>query len=382
MKKVWALFKNNLRILILKNKGTFIITTIAPIIILLIISKYISTGSGYMNAVVKDEDNTKSSLAILSTIKNNEGLNVEEDSDINIENSFAQGDIDIAITIPKGFENNLLSGEKPYIDIKENEMGNLNKGIKTSLNLEIKNLKDLAIASDKNYDGYIKALENYSNGTIKIEKLNLNDLKGNYVKTQVFLGFLIMFMFFRAMSGAELINSDKQKNMYTRIFVADIKSSQYYLANILSSFFSILIQVILSLIGLKYIMKLEIGMYYYQLGIILLLVTLIAVSLGTFCISITETRQEASMLSNIVIITFLMIGGCFVPVSLFPNFINKISYFTPTRWAMDSILDLQQGVPFNDIIINLFIMILFALAFFTMSAYKTSKTEKIYKDYN
>ncbi|MFD2877095.1 hypothetical protein ACFTAO_15635 [Paenibacillus rhizoplanae] len=37
-------------------------------------------------------------------------------------------------------------------------------------------------------------------------------------------------------------------------------------------------------------------------------------------------------------------GGCFIQVELFPKLINAISYISPARWAMGSILDLQQGL--------------------------------------
>lgn len=47
---------------------------------------------------------------------------------------------------------------------------------------------------------------------------------------------------------------------------------------------------------------------------------------------------------------------------------------------MDVLLGLQQGAKFSQITLNLLIDILFALALFTIAAYKTAKKEKIYKD--
>ena len=73
---------------------------------------------------------------------------------------------------------------------------------------------------------------------------------------------------------------------------------------------------------------------------------------------------------------FLMIGGAFVPIEIMPPLIDKISYFTPIRWAMQSITDIQQGYTFTDIYKNIFMIFLFALVFFVIAIYKTSREEK------
>ncbi|MGL5750088.1 MAG: hypothetical protein ACRCXT_06145, partial [Paraclostridium sp.] len=75
---------------------------------------------------------------------------------------------------------------------------------------------------------------------------------------------------------------------------------------------------------------------------------------------------------------FLMCGGAFVSLEMLPPVIRKISYFIPVRWAMMSIYDLQQGLPFEHVIKYLLILLLFATTFFIITAYKTSRTQKEY----
>lgn len=50
------------------------------------------------------------------------------------------------------------------------------------------------------------------------------------------------------------------------------------------------------------------------------------------------------MISNFANLLIVILGGCFIQVELFPKLINAISYISPARWAMGSILDLQQGL--------------------------------------
>ena len=59
-----------------------------------------------------------------------------------------------------------------------------------------------------------------------------------------------------------------------------------------------------------------------------------------------------------------------------PKLVNNISYLTPTRWAIEAISDLQLGLGFKDIVPHIFIIILFAVVFFVIGSYKTTKSEK------
>lgn len=294
MGKVWVLFKNNLKMMILKKTAVFIMSILGPVIITLVLSQYLSFGSGYINGVIIDEDNTKSSMVISEMMKSEDYIEFTDGNKNTLEDKFAIGDIELAIIIPKGFEKDLIESKSPKITLKELEDGNINDGVKVSLDEEIRNLNYLSKASRGNKDEYLKAISEYKNNHVSIERASLNDLSNDYVKSQIFLGFLIMFMLYRAMNGATLITLDKESNIYTRIFVSDLKTNHYYIANILSSIATLMIQVTLALIGMKFITKLEIGIPYYQLWIILLLVALVAVSIGVFCISITYNRQEVT----------------------------------------------------------------------------------------
>ncbi|MBU3104208.1 hypothetical protein [Clostridium gasigenes] len=63
-------------------------------------------------------------------------------------------------------------------------------------------------------------------------------------------------------------------------------------------------------------------------------------------------------------------------IEIMPPVIEKISCFTPTRWAMQSIIDIQQGRSIKDIYKYLFVILLGAVAFFVIGIYKTSRKEK------
>ena len=186
-----------------------------------------------------------------------------------------------------------------------------------------------------------------------------------------------MFAFYRAMSGSGLIGEDKEQNMYTRILTTSVKPWQYYLSNIISTTILLAILFSISVIEINLVSTIEIGVSNIMLITILLILGIVSVSVGTFCMTITNDRDLSSIISNFITISFLALGGCFVPLSYLSGIINKISYFTPIRWAMEAINNAQQGADISVIVMNLLVLSLFGVVFFIISVYCINKRDKV-----
>lgn len=376
MKNILILIKNNLKISILKKPVGFIVSLIAPVLILFIMLKIINFNSGYINIGIIDNDNSKTSNTILNSIKNYEGFNIREVKKEDKKNLFAENSINAVIEIDSNFEENLIKGDVDLVkltSIENDDIGNL---IKTIINEQMININNIAKAAEENKDVYYKALNNYSNDSyIEIKKENLNDLYEEYTFSQIFVGFIIMFMLIRGMTTAYRVFNEKEENVYTRIFMAPIKTYEYYLADIISGYLSILMQVIFGVLGIKFL-NINVGIGSLDLFIILALLGLVSISLGVCCRAFSRSKNDASNIFNFANMLMVMVGGAFVPIDLMPPIIEKISYFTPVRWAMESIIAIQQGSNITGIYKYLGIIVLFAVAFFVVGIYKTSKEEK------
>lgn len=376
MRNILVLIKNNLKIDVLENPFGFLVSLFAPILILFIVLKIISGNSGYLNIGIVDNDSSQTTKVIIESLKNQDGYNVNDINQDNIDNLFSEKAIDVAIVFNKGFENNIIINGKDEINVTSVENDGVGDLIKGLLNREMLNIRDISLASNKDKEVYYKGLINYSNSTsVNITKESLNDLYKEYSSSQMFIGFLIMFMLIRGMRTAYRIFDEKRENIYMRIFMAPVKSSEYYLAGIISGYISILIQVVLGIVSIN-ILNVETGLSNIQLFIILALVGLVSISLALCCSAFASNRTEASNIFNFANMFFLMVGGAFVPLEIIPPIMEKISYFTPVRWAMESISDIQQGAQFSEVYKYLFIIILFAVTFFVIGAYKTAKEEK------
>ena len=336
----------------------------------------LSGNSGYINIGIVDNDNSKTSNLIIDFLKNIEGYNVNEIKKEDIKNLFSEKAINVAMEIEDRFEKEIIDGDLSKVKITAIEDDGIGNLIKELVNMEMVNIRDISLASNKNEEVYYKSIDNYSGSiSVNIKKESLNDLHSDYSSSQIYIGFLIMFMLIRGMRTAYRIFDEKDENIYMRIFMAPVKTSEYYLAGIISGYISILIQVFLGIVSIN-ILNLETGVKNIELFIILALVGLVSISLALCCSSFAKNKSEATNIFNFANILLPMLGGAFVPLEIMPPLVEKISYFTPVRWAMQSISDIQQGYNFSETYKYLFILFLFSVAFFVIAAYRTVKEEK------
>ena len=378
MRIVWTLFKNNLNLTVKKKFLSFLVSIVAPVAIVIFMSQIINISSGQIKLGVIDNDKSVSSQIIIDNVKENEECIVTKIDEDEVENNLVDNSINVVLIIPDSFEHDILNNKNPNVTIKAVEGNNIYKAVEGNINIDIKNLKDMAYVSNGDNTKYQKLLDQYVKNSVDVKKASLNDIGNDYMFSTMFTGFLMLFMFMKATSGLAQINEDKMKNIYTRIFIAPVKEWQYYLANILSVMVSLLAQIILSLLGIKLFGTINLGVTYIQMFIILSVASLIAVSIGVLCNSLGNAEGESSILSNAIVTPFLLLGGAFVPVDFFPDIINKISYFTPVRWLVESIISLQNGMEFKVVVPYLGIALLFAVAFFVVGAYVTAISQKKY----
>lgn len=381
MRNILVMVKNNLKIMILKKPIYFLGIIIVPVLILVGLTPLMARHSEEILIGVSNLDKSKSADIIVNSLKSQDNfkvLNIEEND---IKGSIQEKKIECGVIIKSGFQKDIINGkEKNNIEIIGKEGDSIYKSIKSIIELDLNNISDLGKISNGNIKKYNILLKEYSKNTIKIDKGTLRSDSKDYNISGMFVGFLVMFMFFRALFGAGKIMDDKKCRVYTRIFTAPIKTYEYYLGNVLASLISIVLQIILTLIGVYLFTNVNFGMSYIQLFFVLLLISIFAVSLGTFCISVSKTDQEVSILSNILIMILVMLGGCFVPVYIFPSALDKISKLLPTRWAMDMIFSLQDGMSIGSLYRNIIIILLYSLALFLGAAYITKIKDKRFND--
>ena len=372
------LVKNNLKIMILKKPAYTILTVVFPLIIFLFAPKIIDQSITEINVGICDESKSFSSNKLDEYLSDIDMINlVEVNSEDDLKQKFNTRDIYLGIMIEKNIEEKILKGDNSGVILYGIEGESLHEILDKGLSIELSNMINLAKVNDGDLEKYKLSVERKEKEKIEVSYKDLNDVKKDHSVSQSLIGFIIMFAFYRAMSGSGLISEDKEQNMYTRILTTSVRPWQYYLSNIISTTILLSILFTISVIEINFVSTIEIGVSNLMLIVILLILGIVSVSVGTFCMTITNDRDLSSIISNFVTISFLALGGCFVPLSYLSGTINKISYFTPIRWAMEAINNAQQGADIGVIVMNLLVLSLFGVVFFIISVYCINKRDKV-----
>jgi len=379
MRTFYALIKNNLRISIMHKPVSFLLMTIAPIIVLIIASKVVSYSTTFVNVGIADGDNSRASQAVTQIVGGLEGIEVFYMDKDEVDANFQSNKINAALVIDDGFQEGLLKNSIENLVVKGNEEQNVYTLLQAILKNHLLNLRNLGKISSGDPAVFENAVDNYIASSEFVEKTSLNDLYTEYNNSNIFVGFLILFIFFNSSAIANVINIDRERNIYSRIFLSPAKVWMYYLSNVLCNLVIVAFQILAAVLSMEYFTNTSIGVEPGVLFLILFLTAMVAVSLGTFYVSITEEADAASMISNFANLLIVILGGCFIQVELFPKLINAISYISPARWAMGSILDLQQGLTLADISGKAFLLGGMAAFILAVSILITSKREKKFR---
>ena len=375
MNKIRILICNNLKLALGRKPLLSILLMIIPVIILVGSSKLINYQITYINVGIADDDNTYLSNTVKDLLLNIDGTKSFVIKSDEIEPLFKNNTINVCVQMKEGFEDKIRNGEIDDILVYANEGSNDYKLVSSLLKNHVLNFRNIGRIAGEDPEIFKENIQTYMENSKLVEVKSLNDLYSDYNNSNLFIGFLIMLVFFRSAAISNTVNLDKETNVYTRMFTTGVTVGQYYLSNIISNLLVVMMQILIALIAMP-IVNISMGMSLLSAFIILSLVALVAVSFGTLCIAICNETSSASMLANMFILVFVLLGGSFIQVEFFPDLINKISYVSPVRWAIQSVLMLQQGASFRDIYMNLVILLLFAVGFFGIASFITFKKDK------
>jgi len=68
----------------------------------------------------------------------------------------------------------------------------------------------------------------------------------------------------------------------------------------------------------------------------LVLTSMMASSLGLMLAALGKTQGSTRSIAIAVILVLVMLGGAWMPTFIFPSWLQTVSLFTPTRWAIDA----------------------------------------------
>jgi len=336
---------------IFRNKVMLPLIFVMPIIQLLILANAATFEIQNLNIVFVDNDKSEFSTQLISKFEGSNYFNVlgETFSNKAAENLIFDREADLYIEIPQHFEKELIRTGENQLYLVVNAIDGTKAGLASYYSRSIM----IDFLQDKTGEYAVKLnLLNARKGfkQINIEYSNWFNPSMDY-KTFMVPGILVLLV---TIIGAILValNIVREKEIGTieSINVTPIRKWEFILSKLLPVW----------LIGLfELSFGLTIALLIYDIPLVgsplvlfafAMVYLLVALGLGLLIATMTETMQQAILITWFFMVLFILLSGLFTAVENMPGWAQILTYFNPIKYFIEVIrMVMLKGAGFADI---------------------------------
>ncbi|MBB6021594.1 ABC-2 type transport system permease protein [Paenibacillus sp. JGP012] len=271
------------------------------------------------------------------------------------------------IVIPAHYTQSLLEGKQTDIELIEMRVSESSytlratvEGLTEGLTQSASAVRAFSLKSSSNVEAvdtgkkFEELLHELSKHTISGEELHLR----LYPKPGLnnVTGFTVMFMMGLLTSAVSVIMEDRKQRTMARMYTAPVRSYEIALGNFLGSFAIGVIQIVLVLGISRWVLHYDAGIPFGIHFLILGAFMLVSMGLASTVSGLIRETKNASMLNSLIIVPTCMIGGCFWPLSIMPEYMQKLANFVPQKWTIQAVETISAGGTLADITLPLLIL--------------------------
>jgi ABC-2 type transport system permease protein len=184
-------------------------------------------------------------------------------------------------------------------------------------------------------------------------------------------GQLITWVFIPLMAISALFAYERQKGTLRRLLTSPTPKATYLLGTIAGQVATALVQMLLLVAFGILVLKLNWGHSPAALAVVLVASALAAAALGTTMGTFVKTEGQAGGISWALGMVMALLGGCWYPIELFPQFVRTAVKVFPTTWAMQGMLDIVlRGQGLQAVLPEAGVLLGFAAVFFGVGVWR------------
>jgi len=180
-------------------------------------------------------------------------------------------------------------------------------------------------------------------------------------------GILVMFIMMIALSSGSLsIYLERQSGVLKRLAATPLTRKEIILGKWLGKWFITILQIIYGMVIGWLLFKIHWGNHLVAIVVILLLWAAFNSALAVLLGSLAQSEGQVSAISTISSLLLAALGGCWWPIEITPQWMQKLANFLPTGWIMDALHKLMYfGGQLQEV--SLHIMALLVLSLIAVS---------------
>jgi ABC-2 type transport system permease protein len=152
-------------------------------------------------------------------------------------------------------------------------------------------------------------------------------------------GYAVMFLLFAVSNSAATLFEEKNTGIFVRLLSAPVRPAHIIWARFLFGMILGIVQIIALFLAGHFLFHLDIFSHAAALLAVGVAAAAACSAFGLLIASVSPNSAAASGIATFVVITMSAVGGAWFPVSLMPDYIQRISKLTIVYWSVEGFSD-------------------------------------------
>jgi ABC-2 type transport system permease protein len=163
-----------------------------------------------------------------------------------------------------------------------------------------------------------------------------------------FAGMAVQFILFAGIDAGVLLLLTRQRGIWQRLRSAPLTRGEFILARALATTLIGLFQITLIYLAAMLLFKVRIEGSWPGFIAVAIALCLLNAAFGLMLATLGRSASSTRGLAMMATLLLVMLGGAWVPAFVFPRWLQDVSRYLPTRWAVDGLDGATwRGLPFD-----------------------------------
>lgn len=184
-------------------------------------------------------------------------------------------------------------------------------------------------------------------------------------------GYTVYGIFWIVNLLAVSVLREKREGTFRRLLVAPVSRMVMLIGKWIPYYVINIVQIVIMLGVSSVLFNMSLGHSAAGLVIVSLAAAATATGLGVLVATLARTEAQISGLTVLLLLTLSVLGGCFIPRFIMPEWLQTLGQITPHAWALDAYQDLLvRGYDFWDVLPKVGVLGVFAVIFFGIGVWR------------
>jgi len=337
--------------------------------------------------LVVDEDMSSYSEALINELKDNKGLNFEVLDMKSAAAKVEEGKAIAALVIPKGFDEDIKSGERAslgVLKVKDDILIFTMQKVVSGIVLKMAGGERIAdITAD-----FIHTLKPEAGQAVKVSAYRsvmeaweykrplevTSSVAGTGAGSSYdslkhsMIGFSLFFSMYTMVFGIGTILNDRQYKTWQRMLITPVSKASILGGNMVTAYFIGAIQIGILILAGKYLLGIDWGSSISGVLTVAGSFVFAVTSMGLMLSGVVKTHAQLSAVTPVVLTSTSMLGGCMWPLDIVNNkLLLFLAELTPQKWAMQGMESMvSKGMGFEAAVFPTIVLMAMGVLFFAV----------------